>query len=451
MSSNPYAYPADLDSDDGLGYDDWSDDEEDTLADNMSSMNINPPGHPSPPPRYSGSGSSSTTSLPDYTATVDQLCVICKRKPRYSGNGKSYPTCGLTCAAKLRQAAQDTTSAPPPAGYGAPPDFAFTALSGRVASATGSPNRGASRRIVNRPSISNLGGSAFRPRPHPRPVQPDKPICVVCKIRSVHGDYVTCGFSCIEKLSKDGGDPTMCDYCHRNPRLTGEKQCGPACAEKAKNACLLCKCQPRNGKYHLCGKTCKRISTKSTPLILEAPEGHKTYEMVEKKFQSGWKDTTRPMPKIKKVFKIIENEEFLRPYDAYRKAVKNETFRYHGTGRQCQLGVMTTQLCTSSSYPVCNILKTSFKVSIAKTTGAFGAGVYSSSASNKAYSYCGASGAMLLTKVVLGKVRQVSGWNEVMACPPGFNSVVFDRMGGNLNETIVYDNDAIRPVFLIMF
>ncbi|KAF6741308.1 hypothetical protein DFP72DRAFT_1117223, partial [Ephemerocybe angulata] len=420
--SNPYAYPADLDSDDGLGYDDWSDDEEDTLADNMSSMSINPPGHP----------------LPDYTATVDQLCVICKRKPRYSGNGRSYPTCGLTCAAKLRQAAQDTTSAPPPAGYGAPPDFPFTALSGRVASATGSPNRGASRRIVNR-------------RSHPRPVQPDKPTCVVCKVRSVHRDYVTCGFSCIEKLSKDGGDPTMCDYCHRNPRLTGEKQCGPACAEKAKNACLLCKCQLRNGKYHLCGKTCKRISTKSTPLILEAPEGHKTYEMVEKKFQSGWKDTTRPTPKIKKVFKIVENEEFLRPYDAYRKTVKNETFRYHGTGRQCQLGVTTTQLCMSSSCPVCNILKTSFQAGVDSNINRFGAGVYSSSASNKAYSYCGASGAMLLTKVVLGKVRQVSGWNEVMACPPGFNSVVFDRMNGNLNETIVYDNDAIRPVFLIMF
>jgi len=58
---------------------------------------------------------------------------------------------------------------------------------------------------------------------------------------------------------------------------------------------------------------------------------------------------------------------------------------------------------------------------------------------------------MFLTKVVLGKVRTVSTFNEVMSCPPGYQSVVFDRQNGTLNETIVYRNDAIRPVFLILF
>ena len=74
----------------------------------------------------------------------------------------------------------------------------------------------------------------------------------------------------------------------------------------------------------------------------------------------------------------------------------------------------------------------------------FGAGVYTSSASNKyvvryrriseshmsipllarSYSYTrGGTGAIILTKVVLGKVRNVAAWNEVMNCPPGFDSV----------------------------
>ena len=45
---------------------------------------------------------------------------------------------------------------------------------------------------------------------------------------------------------------------------------------------------------------------------------------------------------------------------------------------------------------------------------------------SRAYSYTASgAGAMLLTKVVLGTVRKVNGWNEVMACPPGFNSVRF--------------------------
>jgi len=29
--------------------------------------------------------------------------------------------------------------------------------------------------------------------------------------------------------------------------------------------------------------------------------------------------------------------------------------------------------------------------------------------------------------------------------------VVFDRMNGELNETVVYTDDAIRPVYLIVF
>ena len=42
----------------------------------------------------------------------------------------------------------------------------------------------------------------------------------------------------------------------------------------------------------------------------------------------------------------------------------------------------------------------------------------------RSYSYTrGGSGAILLTKVVLGKVRNVAAWNEVMNCPPGFDSV----------------------------
>jgi hypothetical protein len=76
---------------------------------------------------------------------------------------------------------------------------------------------------------------------------------------------------------------------------------------------------------------------------------------------------------------------------------------------------------------------------------------------------------MFLTKVTLGKVRYVNRFAEVKQCPSGFDSasllhhlqdrfeliahlqVVFDRMSGRLNETVVYSDDAIRPLFLIVF
>ncbi|KAJ2921131.1 hypothetical protein H1R20_g15969, partial [Candolleomyces eurysporus] len=174
--------------------------------------------------------------------------------------------------------------------------------------------------------------------------------------------------------------------------------------------------------------------------------------MVERNFKTAWKAGSSPIPAITRIYKVVENEEFHRPYDSYRERVgPEECYRYHGTPRQCELGVSTKKLCTSSTCAVCNILKTSFKVDLAKPSGAFGKGVYTSSASNKAFSYCKEDGALLLNKAVLGRVRQVHGWNEVMSCPPEHDSVVFDRFRGVLNETIFYSDDAIRPVFLIIF
>ncbi|KAJ2924076.1 hypothetical protein H1R20_g13018, partial [Candolleomyces eurysporus] len=238
----------------------------------------------------------------------------------------------------------------------------------------------------------------------------------------------------------------MCTYCHRRPKFSSKEQCGRTCADKAKRACLLCKTRPKNKKYHFCGKTCKNIATKSTPLILEIPKGHVTYDMVENKFKGGWKVGTPPA--ITKIFKVIENDAFLKPYDAYRKRVgPKENYLYHGTKRQCQLGVSTTKLCASATCAICNILKTSYKVEVANL-GSFGQGVYTSSASNMSFGFCGAGGAMLLNKVVLGKSVQVSSC--LSSCPAGYDSVVYDPQGAS-NETIVYSNDALRPVFLIMF
>jgi len=58
---------------------------------------------------------------------------------------------------------------------------------------------------------------------------------------------------------------------------------------------------------------------------------------------------------------------------------------------------------------------------------------------------------MFLTKVVLGNIYTVDEFAEVRYCPPGYQSVVFDKHNGIRNETVVYTNDAIRPVFLIVF
>ncbi|KAJ2913103.1 hypothetical protein MD484_g7312, partial [Candolleomyces efflorescens] len=418
-----YSYPAQLDSDDegSIEYD-WENDSQVDDRDDLSYDVRRPPLN-----RRGSSSAVPATPPPRYSALPGPLCVVCKIKPPYNKNGKSYPTCGLTCAAQLQ-------ASPGPSPH---PLRNFMDIIGNHAvqrSPSNATNR-TPRRAMGQ-HVANTSHSPFHPQRAPRR---DKPLCVVCKERSVYKDYATCGLTCAAKLREDGpSDSTLCTYCLASPKLAGKEQCGQKCADKAKVACLFCKIRPKNGRYHLCGRTCKRIAMESTPLILEIPKEHTTYEMVENKFKSNWTaGASNPLPTISKIFKIIENNEFLKPYDQYRFLISlrvlpslssSNILYYHiGNGWVQEKPIGTMEQAANAS-------STSFNVSIAKASGAFGAGVYTSSASNKAYSYSTARGALILTKVVLGKV-------------------VFDRKAGtmSLNETIVYSNDAIRPVFLILF
>ncbi|KAH7890558.1 hypothetical protein F5I97DRAFT_1836435 [Phlebopus sp. FC_14] len=347
------------------------------------------------------------------------LCVVCGVRPAYNQGGKKYPTCGMTCAAKYKGAGSSHS------GHGHHGGGHSNANSGR--------GRG------------QHGGGHSK----------STPLCVICNRRPCYrrGSTVfpTCGLTHLKKLIEGGADPTKCNYCHRRPRFKHYLQCGRTHRDKARVACLMCRSRPKNGKYHFCGNSCRKIAMTMTPLIREVPQDHVTFKMVENKFQSHWRPPKgEAPPQIKKVYKIVESANFLRPYDVHRRKFGNERFRYHGTGRACSLGnAGQTKLCSIPTCPICNILRTSFKVNVAKASGAFGAGIYTTSASNKAFSYSN-GGIMLLNKAVLGKVYNVSRFEQVKSCPPGYNSVVFDRMNGQLNETVLYQDDAIRPVFLIM-
>ncbi|KDQ12130.1 hypothetical protein BOTBODRAFT_635029 [Botryobasidium botryosum FD-172 SS1] len=260
---------------------------------------------------------------------------------------------------------------------------------------------------------------------------------------------------CLTRLCNGEGDKSKCNYCHNRPKFKSYNQCGQTCRNLSREACLMCRCRPRLGKYHFCGRTCKKIAMGTTPRILKVPRDHVTWKMVETKFNQSWNPPPRrttPRPTIKYVYKVVENQTFLSPYDSYKKRVGKERFCYHGTSRACQLGnIGQTKLCNQSTCGICGVLKTSYKVGVANASGGFGAGVYTSTASNKAHEYIGSNGAMLLNKVCLGNVYNASHFRQVTSLPPGYNSVVFNNDGGQTNETIVYENDAIRPVFLIVF
>jgi hypothetical protein len=68
------------------------------------------------------------------------------------------------------------------------------------------------------------------------------------------------------------------------------------------------------------------------------------------------------------------------------RSAGNENRRWHGTTRKCTLGDKgSTKFCSNQDCALCNIIRTSFNVSLAgsKNGTRFGSGIYTSSASSK--------------------------------------------------------------------
>ncbi|KAJ6616357.1 hypothetical protein B0H10DRAFT_1799681, partial [Mycena sp. CBHHK59/15] len=146
----------------------------------------------------------------------------------------------------------------------------------------------------------------------------------------------------------------------------------------------------------------------------------------------------------------------------------NEQKLWHATQRQCKLGDdgRGLQLCTDSKCSLCQIIRTSYQKKFSLDSGMwwnddplrFGTGIYSSTTSSKAAGYSENSQAskykaILLNNVVVGRTYETNQAMKGSTAPPrGYDSVC-GLPGSTLkyDETCVYDDDAIRPTYLILY
>jgi len=176
----------------------------------------------------------------------------------------------------------------------------------------------------------------------------------------------------------------------------------------------------------------------------------------------------------------------------------NQRLLWHGTNRNCNVGESgRTSLCSFPQCSLCRIIKASFDVAYSKKKtgwGRFGNGVYTSSTSSKFVGYPSSVTivlilvsrsndysknllpspwkAIILAYVVVGNAKKFTTSQPTLTrAPAGFDSVrsipsspsrplvTFlqvvgePSVGGCLNydELTVYNNDAVRPGYLVMY
>ncbi|KAG8816814.1 hypothetical protein FRC18_000807 [Serendipita sp. 400] len=244
-------------------------------------------------------------------------------------------------------------------------------------------------------------------------------------------------------------------------------------------ACVICKSAPYDAAREslFCGYACLKKAEAMAPGIIEIPMSHPKFRNIAHQFTQKWLHTNVAFRPPKHIYIVLQSATQKASYARYKAKVEregnfvasgrtegNENRRFHGSTRQCRLGDPgNTQLCSNTNCPLCGILRTSFDLAFFKVkTGfaRFGRGHYTTATSSKSDSYStnGSTSsykAIIMTKVVVGRGYKMTQNAQTLTAPPtGFHSVLGEPVqGGKLNydELVVYDNDAIRPAYLIVY
>ncbi|KAG9041085.1 hypothetical protein FS842_002728, partial [Serendipita sp. 407] len=253
--------------------------------------------------------------------------------------------------------------------------------------------------------------------------------------------------------------------------------------------CVECTFAPARQASLFCGLSCLTLARTRGPCLIDLSSttttttNHQpTYQSIAALFAKSWSHAT-PVPVVEKIFAIISPDAQVRPYRLYRDQIEskhkftdkklrpgNEQPRWHGTLCTCGLTATNSNgiLCTSPGCSLCNIIRVSYDISYAGIKwGRYGKGIYSTCTSSKASDYSKNAissplKAVLLNEVVIGKGIIMSTDSPGLSGPPaGYDSVLAVprkrlRRGGppaglNYDETIVYRNDAIKPVYLVLY
>jgi hypothetical protein len=373
-------------------------------------------GHMGNPNRGASSSSSRGPGAGNYpsrgASSPIKMCQVCRLRPIYQKGGKVYPTCGLTCAAKLQ-----APGSVPMCDY-----------------------------CHERPKVV-INDKIF---PH-------------------------CGRTCRDKAKPAGGahyyttrTTSRASYSYSSSPSSSAPRKTTADSAKC-TTCILCWAAPRRSpKEDFCSDLCADIALQQGPFLLEIPRGHASFQFVEQHCIDNWKTTQSNYPIIKRIYMVQPHADFDAAYRAYQTQVSspvwptrtgNEVRHWISPSRQCFLGdAGYTTPCDSTKCMLCSLVRTSSKSNV------YSKGVHTMSDLERAVEKAtrmakGHGNILLLSQVLLGTTCEKSK-NELDGPlpPPGYDSIrlVEYTMFGlgsstHYGDNLVFDSRAIKPLYLITF
>ncbi|KAL4305137.1 hypothetical protein AHAS_Ahas16G0048200 [Arachis hypogaea] len=220
---------------------------------------------------------------------------------------------------------------------------------------------------------------------------------------------------------------------------------------------------------------CGEVFPKMESLELHQAVRHAVWELgpedsgrniVEIIFKSSWLKKDNSICKIERILKVQNSQRTIQRFEECRDSVKsraqnsskknprcaadgNELLRFHCTTLTCPLGAQgSTALCTA--IPGCGVCTVIRRWKGVKTTASSGR------AHDSLAGHCGAPRAMLVCRVIAGRVRRVPEdappEDDGVSASGGYDSFAGSAgIYSNLEELVVFNPRAILPCFVVVY
>ncbi|KAH7103566.1 hypothetical protein BKA62DRAFT_45622 [Auriculariales sp. MPI-PUGE-AT-0066] len=244
------------------------------------------------------------------------------------------------------------------------------------------------------------------------------------------------------------------------------------------DVCLFCCVKSKREGFQFCSDECTNlVAAEPLPQLLRVPTGHTMEKHLKKRLAERWYKPGR-VPQVESIHMITWPNIMRASFEHYRDATvelrklpnePSELKFFTWEVRKCRLGQDgKREPCKSPACHICQAIVTGFKSTLLRNRQLakdglrldvpFGGGIYMTPCASRAFWSAKQHDvsnsdtlALLVTRTVPGKKNHVRRPDYKMTnAGKGFDSVHSGNIDSDQEELVVYNDDAVRPAYLMI-